>query len=374
MRLNASRITCITTVSALSFVLGIFLWGQEKPLASARISQPYDWSHRHVVFSKPQTLEQSLRVGQDPRFWHQWYRRNFRQAMPVVEPVLGDSRKQDGNLPWLDGDWFGWFGRRHRRPTPQNSLKRDWAISLGPNATVGAGNFPAKFSFDINTAHCGDAAQPDFVVFNTSVATGSQASIVAFDNLYGGCSGSGSVPSTYWAYNTGGAVVTSVTLSLDGSQAAFVQTSTAAPIASLVLLKWAASTDGATSTTADPISSVTPDTYPTCTAPCMTLLPFNGNQNDTNSSPFYDYNDDALYVGDDAGVLHKFQPVFTSGVPAEVGSPSSWPATLASGFKLSSPVYDSGTRRKRVRWYVRGTAFFCGRNNGEYLSNQRSAR
>ncbi len=53
-------------------------------------------------------------------------------------------------------------------PPPRNTLKRDWSISLGPNATVGAGNYPAKFSFDITTANCGNAAQPDFVVFNTS--------------------------------------------------------------------------------------------------------------------------------------------------------------------------------------------------------------
>ena len=43
---------------------------------------------------------------------------------------------------------------------------------------------------------------------------------MAYENLYSGCGGN--VPSTYWAYNTGGSVVTSVALSLDGSQVAFV--------------------------------------------------------------------------------------------------------------------------------------------------------
>ena len=78
--------------------------------------------------------------------------------------------------------------------------------------------------FDISTANCGAAPQPDFVVFNTSVnGTSTQASVVACENLYSGCGGN--VPSTYWAYNTGGSVVTSVALSLDGSQVAFVQSS-----------------------------------------------------------------------------------------------------------------------------------------------------
>ena len=57
------------------------------------------------------------------------------------------------------------------------------------------------------------------MIYNTSVAaSGTQASIVAYDNLYTGCTGT--VPSTYWAYNTGGTIATSVVLSFDGTQIA----------------------------------------------------------------------------------------------------------------------------------------------------------
>ena len=356
MQLNLSRIL-VSGVGLVGMIsVGFFLWGQEPASPHARISLPQDWSHRHVVFSNPTTLEQSLRVGQDARFWHQWYRRNVRLAAPVAESSFDESREQEENAPWFAGDWFGWFGgfrRRPRRPPPRNTWKRDWSISLGPNTTVGAGNYPAKFSFDITTANCANAAQPDFVVFNTSVATGGQASIVAYDNLYSVCA-TGSVPTTYWSYNTGGAVVTSVTLSLDGSQAAFVQTPTTAPIANLVLLKWKVTTDGATSTHPDSISIVLPSAYPTCTAPCMTTLGFTGGANDTNSSPFYDFANDTLYAGDDGGRLHKFHPVFGSGTPAEIGSP--WPVILGSGAnKLDSPVLDSVTGRVFV-----GTLFSAG--------------
>jgi hypothetical protein len=74
----------------------------------------------------------------------------------------------------------------------------------------------------------------------------------------------------------------------------------------------------------------------------MINLTFSNAQPDTNSSPFYNYVSDTIYVGDDSGKLHKFNPVF-SGTPAEVtgGSPS-WPITVSSN-KLTSPVYDSGT-------------------------------
>jgi hypothetical protein len=356
MRLHFPRVVA-STVSLVGMIgLAFLLGGQEPAPSLARISLPQDWSHRHVVFSNPTTLETSLRVRQDARFWQQWYRRNVRQAIPAEQPSLEDSRQPDERFPLFDGDWFGWFRwfpRRLPAPAPPNPLKRDWNVSLGPNATLGAGNFPAKFSFDITSANCASAAQPDFVVFNTSVATTSQATIVAYDNLYSGCSGYTGMPTTYWAYNTGGAVVTSVVLSLDGSQLAFVQTPTTSTQASLVLLKWKPTPDGATSTTPDSINIVPVGAYSTCTLPCMTTLAFSGAANDTNSSPFYDYFNDALYVGDNNGSLHKFQPVFTTGTPTEVAT--GWPVTLASGLKLSSPVYDSVTGRAFVGSAWNGT-------------------
>jgi hypothetical protein len=342
MQLNFSRVVASGVGLVGMISLALLLGGQEPAPSHSRISLPQDWSHRHVVFSNPTTLEQSLRVKQDARFWQQWYRRNVRQTIPAEESYREESREPDDKFRLPDGDWFGWFRWIPRKPAPRNPLKRDWNISLGPNATLGAGNFPAKFSFDITSANCATAAQPDFVVLNTSVATSSQASIVAYDNLYSGCS-SGVVPTTYWAYNTGGSVVTSVTLSMDGSQVAFVQTPTTSTHANLVLLKWKPTADGATSTNPDSVNIVAASAYPGCTTPCMTTLAFSGGANDTNSSPFYDYFNDALYVGDNNGSLHKFQPVFTSGTPAEVTT--GWPVSLASGLLLSSPVYDSVTGR-----------------------------
>ena len=44
----------------------------------------------------------------------------------------------------------------------------------------------------------------------------------------------------------------------------------------------------------------------------MTTLKFS-NTTDHNSAPFIDYTDDAIYVGDDAGALHKLA-VFSWGL------------------------------------------------------------
>jgi hypothetical protein len=69
----------------------------------------------------------------------------------------------------------------------------------------------------------------------------------------------------------------------------------------------------------------------------MTLFALTND--DTNSSPFVDYTDDILYVGDNAGSLHKFTGVFR-GTPAAASSP--WPVAV-SAKRLTSPVYDSTT-------------------------------
>jgi len=118
---------------------------------------------------------------------------------------------------------------------------------------------------------------------------------------------------------------------------AFVQSSSGG-VASLVLLKWAA----ASSTAGSPVTltTTTASTYSSCTAPCMLTLAFNGGHNDTNSSVYYDYTSDVLYVGDDNGSLHKFTPIFGGGTPAEfITSP--WPVALANsaGMLTTSPVY-----------------------------------
>jgi hypothetical protein len=221
-------------------------------------------------------------------------------------------------------------------------------LDLGSTATVGAINYPAKISFRGTNATCaGGAGQPDIVVYPTGLlSSGSQASIVAFDNLYSGCVADGTVPTVYWAYNTGGTVTTSPVFSADGTQVAFVQTDLAGN-GILVLLKWAA----LSGTLSHPLNvpRVRNSDYPGCTAPCMTttvLKDSSGAQHlDHNSSVFYYYSGDTAYVGDEGGWLHQINPVF-NGIPAEVRS-AGWPVQLNPGAPtaLTSPVYDQVSGR-----------------------------
>jgi hypothetical protein len=278
---------------------------------------PTDWSHRHLVFSQPANADQAARLARDPRYAQQWYRQNISR---VLVPDSDDS-----------------VILRIRHLAKQGL----WSEDLGSGASVGAGNFPAKYSFQITSASCAN----DYVVFTTGLAgSTSQASIVAYNNLYStGCTGT--VPSVYWAYNTGGPILTSPAISGDGTQVAFVQTTPGSTgQGSLVLLKFAASTTESV-TSPKTLTAVPTSSYRTCVAPCMTEVPLldkSGTQlDDRTSSVFADYTNDVIWVGGIDSWLYKIGGVFR-GQPAEVTT-GGFPVQVNSGNPntLSSPVYDS---------------------------------
>lgn len=301
--------------------------GQASSASQAASPVTTDWSNHQVIFSKPATAEQAERVQRDPRYWQQQLGQlSAKGTNGVLAPNLQPGSHPGGN----------------------QKLIRDWAQDMGSNATVGAANYPAKFAFATATANCASAPQPDFVVYSTGKhGLPGHADIVAYDNLYSGCSGT--VPSVYWAYDTGFTDNTSPVFSRDGSQIALAADAGGGS-SSLMLLKWALSTTE--SVTAPMVLSRTPNaSYPSCVAPCYTSIQLvalgGGNDTDTRSSVFYDYKNDTAYVGDDAGFVHKFTPVFL-GVPTELRT-GGWPVQVNLGNLLSlnpalaSPVHDSSS-------------------------------
>ena len=282
---------------------------------------PTDWTHHHVIFSQPSTDAQAAAVIHDPRYWQQWNRQHFRKTL-ITGPAELSHR--------------GWFqGAGASQP--------DWTQNLGNGANAGAGFYPAKFSFEITSATCASGAGPDYVVFSSGLlGSSSQASVVAYDNLYSGCGGT--VPQVYWAYNTGGIVLTSPAISGDGTQVAFVQTSNrGGGQGRLILLKWAAAT---TETVSSPMTlvAVPPSAYRACTAPCMTELLLANGTDDVTSSVFPDYDNDIIWVGGSGGWLHKITGVFVSGTPNEVTT-GGFPVQMkpANPTALDSPVFDTGS-------------------------------
>jgi hypothetical protein len=310
-------------------LVGLVISGQGMGITAARTGYPTDWSHHHLIFSAPKDAAEAVLLNKNPRYRQQWYRRN-------TSPEIAGSSEREAGIPGslLTGGSGGGNGGNGKN---QNTLHGEWAESLGAGGTVGAGQFPAKYSFSTTVANCASATQPDYVVYNTGLAgSSSQASIMAFDNLYSGCTGT--LAQTYWAYNTGGTALTSPILSEDGTQVAFMQNIAGGDgIGTLVVLKWAPG-GGGTAGAPSAITSVASTAYLGCTAPCYTQIPLINEFSDTNSAPFLDYESDTLWVGDDDGYLHEFTGVF-KGSPAETNG-GGWPSLISEGKKLTSPVQD----------------------------------
>jgi hypothetical protein len=320
---TATRFLRLCVSLAGLVTLGWVLTGQAaKPV---RHGVPTDWSHRHLIFSRPGSPERAAQVSKDPRYWQQMDRREQRLALPAsAEADIQASLNQSALS-------------KTRPRVLSNKLHRDWSKNLGTGASVGAGNYPAKFSFATNTAFCDANPTPDYAVFSTGLPGSlTQANIAAYDNLYFGCGGA--TPLDYWAYNTGGQVLTSPVLSRDGTQVAFVQTVGGAGV--LVTLKWKAK-DG---TVGAPSTPTLVASMSVCIAvPCMTLTPLKDNlalpTDDTTSSVFYDYTNDIGWVGGAAGWLHKVTGMF-NGTPAEVIA-GGFPVQVNGGTSaISSPVFD----------------------------------
>jgi hypothetical protein len=378
-----------TLLVCLGVLSGAMAAAQNNSLQPLHFGLPEDWSHHHLVFSNPGSFQDAETQGNFERWSEIVGSARYRQQqmsmlrrgrVSVAGPLAKDATTLSSQVPaaphrrlyavWVSFIPLGiaMMGAGFRRRAAwwllllggllaiagfvgcgagvtnsatgipdASSLTRDWSMNLGSGATVGAGSFPAKYSFDISSASCSG----DYVVFNTGLAGGaSQPTIVAYNNPYSGCGGT--VPQVFWQFNTaypqggstgdGSKIITSAALSLDGTQVAFVQ-SNSSSVASLVLLKWAANSSLVQMNTGS--NNVTPANYRSCAAPCMTQLTLYGSPSDTNSAPFVDYNADTIYVGDDAGKLHRFTNVFL-GTPAESGAPFA----AVSSAKLTSPVLD----------------------------------
>lgn len=293
---------------------------------------PDDWSFHHVNFTDPGTEEDAIRDGRheqwlsvvdEPRYVIQQLKRRQLLRGPYADLVarmndLFQNREADA-AERLGADRLGGFFSPVKGFRPprwvKEKIQSDWSEKLGTGG-LKAGQYPAKFGFLPTSANCSD-----YVVYPTgTLGTSSQATIVAYTNLYsGGCSSP--VPQVYWAYNvpvssTNGTATLSPVIDFNGTQVAFVETVSGTSY--LVLLRMP-STASSTVTTVTPVANTS---YQGCTAPCATTLTL--GTTDTNSPPFYDYSNDRMYVGDDGGHLHQITGAFR-------GSPTqAWSTTVSS--------------------------------------------
>lgn len=342
-----------------------------------------DWSHHHMVFSNPGTEHDAFLNGQheewrrlvnDPRYRLQQIRRNF-----------GRTETQTNSTPDLFADSASNVsanstptaseGRNAKQQEQLNQLKLnsessdeqqntssqgEWAIALSLLTGFGvpADMYPAKFTFaPIGTPDCNN----DFVVFPINgPGSAAQANIVGVNGLYSSdCSLLGlPVSNVLFAYNVGtGSVLTSPVLSLNGAKVAFVESIAGGSrfhvltldkrgsLLTCPILLGPCNGTGYAAPAVPGVDNVAVDVP----------ITMNGGVNDSDSSPYIDYDNDFAYVGDDSGRLHKFTGVF-NGTPTEVTT-APWPLTVITGttnLRLTGPVFDSKSQK----------IFIAGRDNG----------
>jgi hypothetical protein len=271
---SISRLTGLLVILVITMASKVLLRGQEgqagrtNVVASDRIHHhkgvAWDWTHHHVVFSRPGsrddamrqgTYERWLRIVNDPRYIMQQQERSAKtagdaldaapRAVSAAEPArleLGAGRvgtQFDADVQTQDAASEMTLEERNAQAalrglpfglmkailppsgepagaalvsgsTPEgpeattkkkNRLKKDWSETLGPSGTVGAAGGTTGLGEFPATFTTGTSCT-DFAIFNNGLAgSSSQANIIAYDNLYSSCNGG--TPTTYWAYNTG---------------------------------------------------------------------------------------------------------------------------------------------------------------------------
>ena len=350
-----------TTAVALVLLLGsaLMLSGQDVKKRGV----PKDWSMHHLVFSKPGKNVSAARLQKllkDPRYIIQQELRAAMVAPPSLPAALAVTERPNPTVVFPEykgGPLPRGINKALIPPTGKEAVPngkgkkrfhQDWSETIGANGSTGVGQFPATFT---------ETATPcatDLAIYNTGLGGSStQATVVAYNNIYAACTG----PTAYFGYNTGTAAVgTSVDLSADGTQIAFIQGNSGSA-ASLVVVR--TTNDGGSASAPTTPTAVAPASYLGCTAPCQTTIAFSGGNSDTYSSPFYDYSSDTLYVGDDNGRLHQFTGVFL-GTPIE--TTTQYPLAVSSattGGALGSPVYDATTGLVFVGDYLLNYASTC---------------
>ncbi len=303
-----------------------------RPVAAAPAHRPLgivsDWSQHHILFPATSNSAVLARVQKDPRWTHSWYLHHRE-------------------------NW--WPGSRRARFKSSKTIQRDWSVSLGsvtfgPIIDGGTGNidpgggitYPAKYSFDVTAPLTISNCTTDYVAIGlpATPVSGGQANIVGYNNLYsalgglGFCPGDG--PNVLFAYASGtGEVPASISLSLDGTQLAYVEDLTSGSSYFHVL------TIGTTGSNGSPTAAAVPGIGNNAVDTAVLLSP----EQSSTTEPFIEYTSNSAYVttyswaSGGSGYLYKISPVFGGGtpqivwsVPVSCGAPSSVP---------SSPVYDS---------------------------------
>jgi len=246
---------------------------------------------------------------------------------------------------WYNASFPSSYGFEDWNGSTYTNQAAEGGQSFTLTAAPGAGQvWPAKYSFDVNSA---PSCANDYVVIGipASPAAGGQANIVGLNNLYSGprsalCT---TGPTVMFAYASGtGQVPASLTMSLNGSQIAYIENLPSGSSYFHNLTLGTTGTNGTSPTAAvapgiaggnnavDQTVLLSPDggitTQSSTTAPWIVYT--SGDANDWAYATTYST------AAGGSGYLYKISNVFNGGAPTIVWS-------VAIDAIPSTPVYDS---------------------------------
>ena len=355
----------ILCVSALLMVTGT-MYAQDTPANPApsgqQLGMPEDWSNRHVIYTRNGSVEDMLKLRDDPRFLNS-----------MLQHYIREHRSQTGPPATTGWNEAGWGDKSLRedtsgadtpelkplRPIPRIRNKRskvDWSVSLGPTAGLAMGETPAVYVANYAAPSCSN----DFIVYtiNAAAAVGKpgQANLVGLTNLYTNGAGTGFCPGTNpsflfsYAIGSGGSPLSPVP-SLDGTKIAWIENRTATH-AYLHITKWVAN-QGATATYPAAVSGLfsngacipaasscdfaldyTASTYPGCST---AFIAANGH-----SDLYVDYPSNSGFISANNGLLYHIKNIFSTTTSPTVDFCIPVNATFETTPKsaMSGPVYD----------------------------------
>jgi hypothetical protein len=76
---NRKRLVRMGLISVCTLAVAVFLlsWGKKTQAEGhTPVHMTTDWSNRHMVYSAPSSMGHALRLQAEPRYLHQWARRN----------------------------------------------------------------------------------------------------------------------------------------------------------------------------------------------------------------------------------------------------------------------------------------------------------
>src|SRR5580693_6052450 len=91
-----TRMTASVAGALVATLMQVTPLGAQTPDGGSprRMPLPQDWSHRHLIYSAPASVQDAVRLQNEPRYWHQWLRRSGGGATSI------DAALRDFQTAW----------------------------------------------------------------------------------------------------------------------------------------------------------------------------------------------------------------------------------------------------------------------------------